>query len=57
MIFDIAGKQLKKIKGQFAKGYNTVTVEAKDLNTNGVLYYKLQTGSELVTKKMIAVSK
>ena len=57
VIFDIAGKELKKIKGQYAKGYNTVTVEAKDLNASGVLYYQLQTGSELVTKKMIAVSK
>jgi hypothetical protein len=57
LIFDMAGKEIKKYEGKFSAGYNTVTVDAKDLNATGVLYYQLQTGSQLVTKKMIVVSK
>ena len=57
VIFDVAGKELQKIKGQFTKGYNTIIVEAQNLGASGVLYYQLQTGSELITKKMFLTSK
>jgi len=56
-IFDVAGKTLMKIDGNYSAGYNVITINAQDLEATGVLYYQLQTGSETVTKKMIVVSK
>jgi len=56
-IFDVAGKELMKIDGNYAAGYNVVTVNARDLDASGILYYQLQTGTQTVTKKMIVVSK
>ncbi len=52
-IFDVSGKLVKYYKGDFAKGYNEVTVEADALNTTGVLYYQLESSSDVATKKMI----
>jgi hypothetical protein len=40
-------------KGDFAKGYNSIAIDRAVLNTTGVLYYKLETGTDSATKKMI----
>jgi len=40
-------------KGDFAKGYNAVTVDRSVLNATGVLYYTLETAKESATRKMI----
>ncbi|MBK9335876.1 MAG: T9SS type A sorting domain-containing protein [Lewinellaceae bacterium] len=52
-IFDETGRMLFTQKGDFAKGYNAVTVDRSVLNTTGVLYYKLETAKESATRKMI----
>ncbi|MDO8365686.1 MAG: T9SS type A sorting domain-containing protein, partial [Saprospiraceae bacterium] len=52
-IFDETGRMVYQQKGQFAKGENTVTLDRALLNTTGVLYYKLETGTDSETKKMI----
>ena len=54
-IHDVTGKALKMIRGDFAKGYNNVTVNAKELPAVGVLYYTLETADYTATKKMIIV--
>ena len=54
-IHDVTGKALKMIRGDFAKGYNNVTVNAKELPTTGVLYYTIETADYTATKKMIIV--
>lgn len=56
-IFDLAGKQIKSVKGNFAKGYNQIVLESEDLNASGVLYYQLESGSFTATRKMIIVTK
>jgi hypothetical protein len=54
-ISDVSGKVLRVIEGDFAKGYNQVTVERSELSGAGVLYYQLDTPTDSATKKMILV--
>ncbi|MCB9306723.1 MAG: HYR domain-containing protein [Lewinellaceae bacterium] len=51
-ISNVEGRILKVIKGQYAKGINTVTVQRSDLEA-GVLFYQLDTPSNSAVKKMI----
>ena len=43
------------INGSGVVGYNAVTVTSRDLNANGVLYYRLESGEFTSTRKMIAI--
>ncbi|MBK8554251.1 MAG: T9SS type A sorting domain-containing protein [Lewinellaceae bacterium] len=52
-IFDETGRMLYTQQGDFAKGYNAISIDRKVLNTTGVLYYKLATDSDSATRKMI----
>lgn len=54
-ISDVQGKVVKVINGDYSKGYNTVTLKRSDLGATGVLYYRLDTGSDSATRKMILV--
>jgi len=50
---DVAGKTLKVITSDFAKGYNTVRIE--NIEATGVLYYTLTSADFSATKKMVVV--
>ena len=52
---DIAGKTIKVIEGDFAKGYNQISLKATDLPSTGVFFYTLTLGDLTATKKMITV--
>ena len=54
-VMDVTGKTLKVYQGDFAKGYNEVKVVKKELNTTGVLYYQLESGDFVATKKMVVI--
>ncbi len=55
-IFNVDGKTLKQIKGDFAKGTNKVLLKRDDLDvSSGVLYYQLKVDDVVITKKMIAI--
>ena len=54
-IFDVSGKMLKVIEGDYAKGYNKETINTSDLGATGVLYYQLDTDEFSATKKMIVI--
>jgi hypothetical protein len=54
-VMDVTGKTVKLIQGMFSKGYNQVTVSREDLNTAGVLYYRLETKDRMATRKMILI--
>ena len=54
-VMDVQGKVLKSIQQEFAKGYNSVTIDAKELNATGVLYYQLESADQVATKKMIII--
>ena len=52
-IIDVRGKQIKLIQGDYAKGLNNIPLHKEDLNgASGILYFELQFGEELITRKM-----
>ncbi len=53
-VSDVSGKVIKVVRGEFAQGYNVVTMNSSELAT-GVLYYQLDTDNFTATKKMIIV--
>ncbi|MEO1517850.1 MAG: T9SS type A sorting domain-containing protein, partial [Bacteroidota bacterium] len=52
-IYDVSGKVLRLIEGEYNKGYNEVDVNRSELSGAGVLYYTLETADYSATKKMI----
>jgi hypothetical protein len=53
-ISNAEGRIVKLMKGEFAKGFNTVTLQRADLEA-GILFYQLDTPNNSATKKMIVV--
>jgi len=49
-VFDLDGKVLTSVKGDFEKGYNAIEINKSDLNTAGVLLYQLETASHTATR-------
>ena len=54
-VYDVSGKVLKLVNGDFAQGYNEVTLNRAELSGAGVLYYQLDTETDSATKKMIVI--
>ncbi|MFK8102701.1 MAG: T9SS type A sorting domain-containing protein, partial [Saprospiraceae bacterium] len=54
-IYDVAGRVLKSVEGDFAKGYNEVSINRSELSGSGILYYELSTSKETATKKMLLI--
>jgi len=55
-VFDVAGRVLTQITGEYNKGANTVALNRNDLGgVSGVLYYKLEAADYTATKKMILI--
>ncbi len=54
-LYDISGKVIKEIKSDYEAGYNTIVISKDELNISGVLYYELQSGSFIASKKMIVI--
>jgi hypothetical protein len=55
-IYDETGRMVFAQKGAYAKGYNSIILDApfvEKMAQNSVLYYKLETASDHATKKMI----
>ncbi|MFQ5447671.1 MAG: T9SS type A sorting domain-containing protein, partial [Saprospiraceae bacterium] len=54
VILDISGRVVKTIHGEYAKGYNEVTISREELPAaQGVFYYRLETENFTATRKMI----
>jgi hypothetical protein len=54
-VFDVSGKAVKVIRGNYAKGLNGINISKADLPAAGVLYYQLEAGTFKATKKMIVI--
>ncbi len=54
-IYDVSGKVLKQINGDFAKGYHQVNLSEADLSATGVLFYRLDAADFTATRKMILI--
>jgi len=54
-IFDVAGKVINRIDGTYSKGYNEIVLTKAQVSVEGVLYYELESGDNVATKKMIVI--
>jgi len=54
-VFDMTGKAVKTIEGNFKAGYNTITLAGAELPSTGVMYYRLDSGEYSASKKMIMI--
>jgi hypothetical protein len=52
-VYDEIGRVVFTQKGEYGKGYNALSLDRMLLNTSGVLYYTLETATDVATKKMI----
>lgn len=51
-LFDVSGRLVKEIKGEFSKGYHEISLEKGSLPGAGVFYYRLETPTHTATKKL-----
>jgi len=54
-VFDVTGKILVVKNQDAVKGYNTITVNSKELPSLGVMYYRLDANEYSATKKMVII--
>lgn len=54
-ISDVSGRIIMVREGEFFKGMNSVRIDKNDISTSGVLYYRLDTGTNSATRKMILI--
>jgi hypothetical protein len=52
-VFDMHGRVIHRIDGDYVQGYNQVTLKAKELSVAGAYYYRLNAGDFTATKKLI----
>jgi len=52
-IYDLSGRVIEVIQGEFNQGYNEVDVNSADLSGHGVFYYQLEVANHTATKKMV----
>lgn len=53
VVYDVTGRIVKSITGDYKAGYNSIILSTKDLPGPGVLYYKLESAGYAATKKMM----
>lgn len=53
VIYDLAGRVVKVIDGQFNQGYQEITIDQAELSTSGLLYYQLNSAAGSLTRKMM----
>ena len=51
-VYDVSGKLLKTVKGDFVKGFNSISLTEDGL-VKGLLFYQLVTPDYTATKKMM----
>jgi hypothetical protein len=55
-VFDVTGKTVTVVKGQYTRGLNQITLNKSDLGSSGVFYYQLESGDFLATMKMMMLN-
>jgi flagellar hook assembly protein FlgD len=58
-VYDVYGKKLAEIKGDYQAGRNTVPWDGRDFNgqklSDGAYYYRLQSGNYSAIRKMVLI--
>jgi hypothetical protein len=52
-VYDETGKLVYTQKGDFAKGYNSFSIDRAMVGNVGVLFYKVETSTDAATRQMI----
>ncbi|MEM8907447.1 MAG: T9SS type A sorting domain-containing protein, partial [Bacteroidota bacterium] len=52
-IYDLSGRVVRQVTGEYSKGYQQVSIEAAELNGVGMYYYRLETDKHSAVRKMI----
>ena len=56
-IFDVSGKVLKQLHGDYSKGEHAIIIEKAALPSFGLMYYTLETETEKIVRKMISLNR
>jgi uncharacterized repeat protein (TIGR01451 family) len=54
-LFDVEGREVKRINGEYKAGYNSIVIATDDLPSTGIYYYRLESGGFVASKKMVMV--
>ncbi len=54
-LYDVNGRLLQNISGQYSAGYNEVMINRSDIDATGLIYYQLNSGDYSATKHMILI--
>ena len=54
-VYDMNGKVVSRVQRDFTQGTNTITLNRTDLGAAGVLYYQLEVGEYIASRKMILI--
>ncbi len=54
-IYDVTGRLVKSMEGNFAKGFNQVRFRKSNLPSSGIFYYRLNTEQFTASRKMIMI--
>jgi hypothetical protein len=54
-VFDVTGKIITVVEGDFKGGYNTFILTTKQIPSTGVMYYRLESGEYSASKKMVLI--
>ena len=54
-VYDVTGKIIEVIEGNYEVGHNTIILNNKDLPAPGVLYYRLESSGYAASKKMTMI--
>ncbi len=52
-IYDVTGRIVKQITDNYTKGYHQLIIDGAELSSVGLLYYQLETATNMATQKMI----
>jgi len=55
-LFDATGRKLSVITRDFAAGYNEIEVDRNSLPTEGMVYYRIESGSHTATRSMTIIN-
>ena len=54
-VFDLNGRRIKMIEGEYQKGYHEIELSQSDFNSTGIFYYRFDSVNFTAMRKMIIV--
>jgi len=54
-LYDVSGRVIKRIEGEYDRGYHEIVFNRNELGNGGMMYYQLDTPNHSATKKLIMI--